>query len=355
MPRREHSVERSRHLRDRADAGPWVEVWRGEPLDPDWESLSRAGVQAFAHAPVAYEGSIIGILAVGSAQADALTQLSGQLGAIVDFADLAGAVLGGRVGDRSEVSRRRSVVGQIIAEGAFTPVFQPIVDLVRNRAVGYEALTRFADGVAPQIRFANAAAIGMGVDLERATLGTSIVAAAHLPQSRFLHLNVSPAFVLARTDLRRLLGGMRARIVLEVTEHASVGDYREFREAIESMGRPVCLAVDDAGAGFASLRHILELSPAFVKLDVSLVRGIDADPAKQALVAGMRHFARMTKRRLIAEGVETEAEAAALRALDIRLAQGFLFGHPAAVGARGLQDELEEAPKPVLNRNRTRC
>jgi EAL domain-containing protein (putative c-di-GMP-specific phosphodiesterase class I) len=284
-----------------------------------------------------------------------MTQLSGQLGAIVDFANLAGALLGGRVGDRSEGSRRRSVVDQIITDGAFTPVFQPIVDLGRGRSVGYEALTRFADGVAPEIRFANAAAIGMGLDLERATLGASMVAAAHLHQSQYLHLNVSPALVLARTDLKRLLGGTRARVVLEVTEHAAVVDYREFRDAIESMGRPICLAVDDAGAGFASLRHILELRPAFVKLDISLVRGIDADPAKQALVAGMRHFARMTNRRLIAEGVETEAEAAALRALDIRLAQGFLFGHPAAVGARGLQDEQEEAPKPVLNRNRTRC
>jgi EAL domain-containing protein (putative c-di-GMP-specific phosphodiesterase class I) len=94
------------------------------------------------------------------------------------------------------------------------------------------------------------------------------------------------------------------------------------------LGRPVRLAVDDAGAGFASLRHILELDPAFVKLDLSLIRDIDHDPAKQALVAGMRHFARTTKRRLIAEGVETAAEAATLTELDIRLGQGYRFGHP---------------------------
>jgi EAL domain-containing protein (putative c-di-GMP-specific phosphodiesterase class I) len=133
---------------------------------------------------------------------------------------------------------------------------------------------------------------------------------------------------LARSDLHRLLGQARARVVLEVTEHAAIGDYVAFRQAIRSLGRPIRLAVDDAGAGFASLRHILELQPAFVKLDISLVRGIDADPAKQALVAGMRFFARTTKRRLIAEGVETEAEAEALRSLEIRLAQGYLFGRP---------------------------
>jgi EAL domain-containing protein (putative c-di-GMP-specific phosphodiesterase class I) len=173
----------------------------------------------------------------------------------------------------------------------------------------------------------------MGPDLERATLDAALDAAASLSRSRFLHLNVSAEFVLARTDLRRLLARSRARIVLEVTEHAQVGDYSDFARAIEDLGRPVCLAVDDAGAGFASFRHILELRPAFVKLDISLVRGIDADPAKQALVAGMHHFARMTKRRLIAEGVETEAEAEALRSLDVRLGQGYLFGRPAlAIG-----------------------
>lgn len=113
---------------------------------------------------------------------------------------------------------------------------------------------------------------------------------------------------------------MPHRLVLEITEHAEVRDYAAFRRGIARLGRPVRLAVDDAGAGFASLRHILELDPAFVKLDISLIRGINRDPAKQALVAGMRHFARTTKSRLIAEGVETEARpssvSASFRATD---------------------------------------
>jgi EAL domain-containing protein (putative c-di-GMP-specific phosphodiesterase class I) len=229
------------------------------------------------------------------------------------------------------------VTERIIAERAFRPVFQPIVDLVHRRTIGLEALTRFVDGVAPDVRFADAAAVGLGLDLERATLESALATAAALPRGPFLHFNVSPALVLERTQLHRLLGQTRSRIVLEITEHAAVGDYLAFRDAIDGIGRPVLLAVDDAGAGFASFRHILELQPAFIKLDVSLVRGIDADPAKQALVAGMRHFARMTNRRLIAEGVETEAEAAAIGALGVRLAQGYLFGHPA---------ELPERPSP---------
>jgi EAL domain-containing protein (putative c-di-GMP-specific phosphodiesterase class I) len=285
---------------------------------------------------VTYEGSAIGVLSVGSAEKDAMIQLSGQLGALVDFANLAGALLGRGLAHGREARHRRSVMQAIIAQRAFTPVFQPIVDLIRGRTLGYEALTRFADGVTPDVRFAYAAAVGMGLHLERATLAAALAASVGLPQSRFLHLNVSPGLVLERTELKRLLGETRARIVLEITEHAAVGDYREFRDAIESLGRPVLLAVDDAGAGFASFRHILELRPAFVKLDISLIRGIDSDPAKQALVVGMRHFARMTARRLIAEGVETEAEAATLRTLDIRLGQGFLFGRPSPLVADSL-------------------
>ena len=105
----------------------------------------------------------------------------------------------------------------------------------------------------------------------------------------------------------------------------SFGTTRRSGGASRGLAARVRLAVDDAGAGFASLRHILELDPAFVKLDISLIRGIDRDPAKQALVAGMRHFARTTKRRLIAEGVETEAEARTLAELDVRLVQGYLI------------------------------
>jgi len=331
---RRHSPERSRYLRDHAAAGPWVETWKEDPSHPYAESLRKAGVRAFAYAPVHSESSVVGVLAVGSAEESAVAQLSGQLGAIVDFADLAGALLGQRVIGRRDKGRLRGEIEGIISSAAFTPVFQPIVDLLHRRIVGYEALTRFDDRVPPDVRFAEASSVGIGVQLEAATLEAAVSRASRLSPSRWLHLNVSPELVLARTELARLLSATRARVVLEVTEHAVIDDYRAFRAAISAIGRPVQLAVDDAGAGFASLRHILELRPAFVKLDISLVRDIDADPAKQALVAGMRHFARNTHRRLIAEGVETESEATTLRDLEIRLGQGYLLGRPAPLEAQ---------------------
>jgi len=124
------------------------------------------------------------------------------------------------------------------------------------------------------------------------------------------------------------LAGNRRLLVLEVTEHAAITDYPAFRAAMATLGPRVELAVDDAGAGFASLRHILELRPAFVKLDRSLIAGLESDYARHAMIAGLRHFARATGFRLIAEGIETDQELAVLRALDIQLGQGFLLGRP---------------------------
>jgi EAL domain-containing protein (putative c-di-GMP-specific phosphodiesterase class I) len=91
---------------------------------------------------------------------------------------------------------------------------------------------------------------------------------------------------------------------------------------------PVELSIDDAGAGYASLRHILELAPAWVKLDVTLVSGIDGDPLRKALAAGLAYFAGQAGQRLIAEGVERQEEADALIGIGVEYAQGFLFGRP---------------------------
>ena len=326
--------ERSRYLYRRAKAGPWVSEWIDDPRHPYHDVMRSHGVRAFAYAPVRSQGAPIGLLAIASSKPDAVARLSEQLGALVDFADLAGALLGRQLADRGEVRRLHDEIKGVIDQRAFAPVFQPIVDLRNGRIIGYEALTRFADGTAPDRRFGDATSIGLEGELELATLEMAIGAARDgISRSRFLHLNVSPELVLRGTELRNVLRDVPHRLVLEITEHAIVRDYEAFRQGIARLGRPVRVAVDDAGAGFASLRHILELDPAFVKLDISLIRGIDRDPAKQALVAGMRHFARTTRRRLIAEGVESEGEARTLAELDIRLVQGYRFGRPAPLAS----------------------
>ena len=122
-------------------------------------------------------------------------------------------------------------------------------------------------------------------------------------------------------------------LIVEITEHETVADYRALRDAIESLGGSIRTAVDDAGAGIANFAHIVELRPDFVKLDIGLVRGVDADPGRQAIVVAMGHFARASGCLLIAEGVETAAEAATIAALGVDFGQGYWYGRPATVDA----------------------
>ena len=119
---------------------------------------------------------------------------------------------------------------------------------------------------------------------------------------------------------------------------------RRVRASLDQLAGSIEVAVDDAGAGFASLRHILELRPRYVKLDMQLVRGVDGDPARQALIAGMVYFARQSGCLLVAEGIESEPEAATLHRLGVPFGQGFLFGHPAPAATFAARDETSAAP-----------
>jgi EAL domain-containing protein (putative c-di-GMP-specific phosphodiesterase class I)/PAS domain-containing protein len=320
--------ERSRHLRERAAQGAWIEAWVKRSWLPDDRTLNAVGMRAQVYAPIHYAGRLIGVLAVGSARAATAVELAESIPALVEFAGLTGALIGRNLVGQAESMDARQRIAEVIDRRAFHPVFQPIMDLNHDRVVGYEALTRFDDGTAAAEQFAAAEAVGLGLALETATLRAALAAADRLGRGMFLNLNASPALVLEGKAIRSLVRGARHRVVLEITEHSEITDYDAFHRAVASLPRSVCLAVDDAGAGFASFRHILELRPKFVKLDQSLVEGIDRDPAKQALVAGMHRFACSSACRLIAEGVETQNERGALVRLGIRLAQGYLLGRP---------------------------
>jgi EAL domain-containing protein (putative c-di-GMP-specific phosphodiesterase class I) len=333
----------------RETRGQFRRIQVANSRETGWRKLvkSALGVHAVACAPVRHEQLLIGLIAIyakGSVEDVAVAEA---LPALVEAADLAGALIGRDVAERTEAGRGRGHIADVIARRAFGPVFQPIVELRHNAIVGYEAitrfgdsnaivgyeaLTRFTDGSDPELMFVQAAAVGLGPELETVTLGAALAASEALPESAWLNLNASPDLIMAGEPLGTLLRGSRRRLVLEVTEHTAIADYPAFRAAIAALGLKVDLAVDDAGAGFSSLRHILELHPAFVKLDRSLVAGIESDEARHAMVVGLNHFARATGCRLIAEGIETDGELAVLRALDIPLGQGYLLGRPLPVG-----------------------
>jgi EAL domain-containing protein (putative c-di-GMP-specific phosphodiesterase class I) len=307
-----------------------VERWLGEPTHPYAALFAKHGIMANAYAPIVMDGAPIGVLVTGSDQDDAVDRMTERLPALLEFSAISGALLAGAIADRLVAATRLAGIRSIISQAQFAPVFQPIVDLTTGRVCGYEALTRFRDGTAPDVRFDAAHELGAGLELEVACLRASFDAARGLPDGAWLNVNVSPQMVLSGLVEATLPAGDR-EIILEITEQQAIADYDAFRTAMEPIRGRVKLAIDDAGAGFASLRHVVELAPAMVKLDRSLVAGIASNDARSAVVSGMVRFAEAAGLVLLAEGIETPDELATLRQLGVQLGQGFLLGRPAPV------------------------
>jgi EAL domain-containing protein (putative c-di-GMP-specific phosphodiesterase class I) len=319
-----------------ARQGPWVEEVRVPASEEPASSRTRPRPSFAAGAPIYAGDDLVGILTIGVTRNDGQSALVGRarlLAAAIDYANVMSTVAGSAFADRRDEAAARARLRHVLTAHQFHSVFQPIVDLETRETVGFEALTRFDDGTPPDVRFEEAEAGGLGPDFELATIRSAIEGAVILPADAFLSINVSPAFVL-RGDrrFRRMVGESTRQLVLELTEHVPIDDYPRVRAALAKLGA-VGLAVDDAGAGYASLRHILELRPTYAKLDISLVRRIDDDDLRQALAAGLQYFAFKTGCRLIAEGVESDGEADVLRRLGVEFGQGYLFGKPAVVAA----------------------
>ncbi len=323
-------ARRSRTLRERAKAGPWVEAWTPRPSHPYARLHDELGTKALAYAPIRHGGDVVGLMTVTSSREDSVAKLTESLPALLEFAGIAGAIVGPSITDLAGIGHSRDLIYGLIRDTAFRPVFQPIVDLETGGHTGYEALTRFAGGPAPDVVFADARHAGLETELELATLSAAIADAKQLPDGAWLSLNVSPGLVTGSNPrLAAVLKQADRPLVLEVTEHVPVADYASFRKCVEALKPRVRVAVDDAGSGVANFGHIVELRPAFVKIDISLTRGVDTDQGRRALVLGLLQFARESASQTIAEGVETEEELATLRRLKVPLGQGYLLGRPA--------------------------
>jgi EAL domain-containing protein (putative c-di-GMP-specific phosphodiesterase class I) len=325
------------YLLGRARTGPWVEeVTPVGPAVPT-AALQKANLELVASAPIFAGDALVGLLSIGSvsdANRSSRDRSARLLAAAIDYASVLTAIAGPSIAGLREMDARRTRLQAILDRREFHSVFQPIVAVDTREVVGYEALTRFADGTRPDLRFAEATRAEIGPAYELAAIGVALEGLDRLPPG-FLSINVSPRTLIDRSDeLRSLLRAAAARtVIVELTEHVMIEDYGTLRAALGSLGDHVLVAVDDAGAGFASMRHILELRPAFAKLDMSLVRGIDQDDLRQGLAAGLNYFSLRTRFRLIAEGVETQAEADTLQRLGIELAQGYLYGRPEPLAA----------------------
>ena len=165
--------------------------------------------------------------------------------------------------------------------------------------------------------------------LELAAVRKVLADLPRVPADLYLAVNASPETILSPELAGMLENASAKRIILELTEHAHVDDYARLLGALQPLRqRGIRLAVDDAGAGYASLQHVLHLQPDLIKLDMGLTRNIDIDLPRRALASALISFARETGCRIIAEGVETASELATLRSLGVEKAQGYFLGRP---------------------------
>jgi EAL domain-containing protein (putative c-di-GMP-specific phosphodiesterase class I)/putative methionine-R-sulfoxide reductase with GAF domain len=244
----------------------------------------------------------------------------------------------------STADAERAELRRIIEEGQFHIVVQPIVSLPDERVVAVEALSRFTiDPPAPPDQvFARAWSVGLGPQLECTAARRALALLDRVPGDVQLTVNASPATIGTLDFVDLLLGDRPERVAVEITEHVRVEDYPRLRRHLDQLRRRgVRLSIDDTGAGFASLHHIVQLAPDYIKLDRQLVAGIDIDPVRQALGAALVHFAHHSGATVIAEGVETAAELASIEQLGFDLVQGFHLARPTTV------DELYPTAQPT--------
>ncbi|GHA73890.1 sensor domain-containing phosphodiesterase [Cognatilysobacter bugurensis] len=252
----------------------------------------------------------------------------------VKFMRVLGALIGNELGERQAAGAARSArIARVrSAVDNMRIVFQPIVELDGGEVVGMEALARFdTDPVlTPDRWFIEAWALGLGQEVELAAVRAALRQRSRMPSQLYMGINASPALLQSGdllTALRQAGGGA---VLVEVTEHAVVSEYEPLMAALAACRDcGVRIAVDDFGAGYSGLSHVLRVRPQIVKLDIQLTRGIDEDSAKQALASATVEFARRSQLDIVAEGIETEAEAAMLRDIGVRYGQGFHFGRPA--------------------------
>ena len=223
-------------------------------------------------------------------------------------------------------------VQRLVDAGTVDVALQPVVRLSDDAVVGFEALSRFGGRVPTDRWFRAASRWGLGGELERLTLGAALALLPTLDDELFLAVNVSPAALEDDQVLALLRASDLTRVVVEVTEHEAVADYAALGEVLAGLRRAGArIAVDDTGAGFASLRHVLMLQPDVVKLDTSLSRDVHHDERQRQLVRVLLGFAREVGSDVIAEGIETQEQLEELQRLGVPLGQGWHLGVPTVV------------------------
>ena len=351
-------------------AGAAIAWWRADDRAPAWGAMCMIAALALSAGDgLAY---IVSTQAYSDAWWASLTLRAGQfaipsVGLVMGFVGLADKLreiqeeIGANFAAESERAareeeiagadraRREQLAGRIqrfIGGEGMDVALQPIVDLASGEVVGAEALARFTDAEGGSIPtescFLDAHALDLGIELELAAVRLALESHDRLPEGLYLALNTSPA-VLAGDELLDMLAAHDRRpLVVELTEHQAVEDYFALGRALDDLrSHGIRVAIDDVGSGFSSFRHVTRVNPEILKLDRSLVCGIDDDPVRQSLAAAIVAFAADVGAVVVSEGIESEAELACLRELAVGLGQGFFLGRP------DLGSVADRRPAPV--------
>jgi EAL domain-containing protein (putative c-di-GMP-specific phosphodiesterase class I) len=290
-----------------------------------------AGIGAYIGVPIAFsDGEIYGTLCCYSRCANpSLNQRD--LKMVRLFAELASRSIEKEQADIRNRQKIAARVQEVLDDNLLSIVYQPVMKLETDLITGYEALSRFtADTVqGPDKWFADAQLVGLSAELEHAAIRLALEGLDRLSGRPQLGVNISPDTIMT-SDLDKLFAGAPLeRIVLEITEHALVSDYDRIKRKLDPLrAKGLSLAIDDAGAGYNSFQHIVNLNADIIKLDMSLVRNIDKDTARRALARSLIAFSEEMDCKLVAEGVETERELSCLRELGVNYAQGYFIGRP---------------------------
>jgi EAL domain-containing protein (putative c-di-GMP-specific phosphodiesterase class I) len=353
----------------------------------DSEAVRRVGAGSMVCVPLRGGNGLIGVLKVVARAPHAFSAddvgllarladfISAALGSVTDVHRAALALLGAarsseaagargrpRRGDRLGAALGRFIgnvlqpgvmsdnvvvrrIEQVLAERSIEFVYQPIIELEGWRLIGVEALARFPGPPEqpPNAWFDEAHRVGLGVELQLVAVERALSVSDRVPDDMFVSINVGPDALQAPQLAGLVEGVARGRLVIELTEEHRIDDYARLRSELEGVrARGVRLAIDDLGAGFASLSHVVGLSPELIKLDRRFTRGIDQDPARRAVAQALVSLGRDVGARVIAEGIETEGECAMVRELGIGCGQGYFIGRPADL--RKMRDRLSAPP-----------
>jgi EAL domain-containing protein (putative c-di-GMP-specific phosphodiesterase class I) len=241
-----------------------------------------------------------------------------------------------KLAEQVDAIRSMSRISALLENQMLMTAFQPIYGLAEKSVVGVEALSRFVsdDGATAELWFEEAAAVGLGANLEFSALGSAAAAAKSLPQHLFVSLNISPTSCLD-PRLPELFAHIELpvnRVVLELTESIADEEYAQFIAAINPLrDQGLRIAVDDTHSGAGALSRMVHLRPDFLKVGRDVIGGVDNDGIQRALAACLVDFTQQIGTTLVAEGIETVGELKVLTELGIDAGQGYLLGRPSVM------------------------